>query len=810
MAATPEDLQLLSFLDAAGGDPAVAAELVRMSKMGMVPPAMPGMPPAGMMPFPMPGMPPVPGMPPIAPLPGMPPMPPGVPPMPMPGMPPIPGMPPMAGMPPIPMPSLDLPVGNAPENEAVTASSENSGVNAAVAAAMKTNSVGGILAAPPAPLIGPAGPPGTLPAPTVSGGSAPAPENSVAISARPAGAPAIGPSLPVAAPEPSQPVAPQPQPVVMPVQSIATRQAIQPSPPIVAAQPTAESVAPKPTQPSPPVVSAQSIAQSAVTLPTTSVPPAFAGSQPVIERAAISASPQAQLGQSLEIPVCKNWLRGACANGPACLYQHPTKISPGMREGAKVPPPKAPPGNGLLAPAKAVSSTMSAPPPAIFTPNMMQSQMEPPPGKAGYGRVSIMGQTMEPKGKPKAGTGSSLAHAFELPRKPKGFDLDQIFETKNTSAPKVQKSEQMEEQVSAMADAALSRMKDPNNSSNNKLYMGNIPRGTTEAQIKNECTKYGQVISMFLSSGEKGESGWAVVAFATADMASHALQTMLSQPSWVSNAKMEVRYADADEQKLREQKHRTESGRSRSRDRSRKKDKKKKSKKKKKNRSHSSRSSRSSRSSSSSRSRKKKNKSRSASRRRFKSKSRSKPKKRARLGFDATEPVPEIEGPSSQKIEEALKNHKPPIDITVQPGEKPRLVAVRGTWAHYIVGNGESYYANIMTSATSYEKPIEFEQAMARRQGEDNSGETTLFVLHLPKVWGDEDLKHAFSPYGSVIRADVQKDNLMQSRGYGFVTYPSQAEACLALNAMSGYAVLGKRLEVRRAVRKANAGIRMR
>ena len=61
MAASPEDLQLLSFLDAAGGDPSVAAELVRMSKMGVVPPPGLGdMPPTSMLPFPMPGMPPIP------------------------------------------------------------------------------------------------------------------------------------------------------------------------------------------------------------------------------------------------------------------------------------------------------------------------------------------------------------------------------------------------------------------------------------------------------------------------------------------------------------------------------------------------------------------------------------------------------------------------------------------------------------------------------------------------------------------------------------------------------------------------------
>merc|ERR1712224_108343 len=99
----------------------------------------------------------------------------------------------------------------------------------------------------------------------------------------------------------------------------------------------------------------------------------------------------------------------------------------------------------------------------------------------------------------------------------------------------------------------------------------------TEAQIKNECTKYGQVTSMYLSGGEKSDNGWALITFATADMASHALKTLQSQQSIsLSSTKLEIRYADHDEQDHDPRKLRTEdkSNRSRSRDRSRKKDKK--------------------------------------------------------------------------------------------------------------------------------------------------------------------------------------------------------------------------------------------
>eukprot|EP01059_Diplonema_ambulator_P001864 TRINITY_DN1155_c0_g1_i10.p1 TRINITY_DN1155_c0_g1~~TRINITY_DN1155_c0_g1_i10.p1 ORF type:complete len:513 (+),score=199.46 TRINITY_DN1155_c0_g1_i10:61-1539(+) len=73
------------------------------------------------------------------------------------------------------------------------------------------------------------------------------------------------------------------------------------------------------------------------------------------------------------------------------------------------------------------------------------------------------------------------------------------------------------------------------------------------------------------------------------------------------------------------------------------------------------------------------------------------------------------------------------------------------------------------------------------------------FILHLPLHWNDETLQEAFIPFGQIISATVFRDRYTgQSKGFGFVSYADPASAAQAIKAMSGYQIAGhtERLKV--------------
>merc|ERR1712187_457335 len=83
----------------------------------------------------------------------------------------------------------------------------------------------------------------------------------------------------------------------------------------------------------------------------------------------------------------------------------------------------------------------------------------------------------------------------------------------------------------------------------------------------------------------------------------------------------------------------------------------------------------------------------------------------------------------------------------------------------------------------------------SRRIGEGAAvNEMSLFVFHLPPHWAEEDLMQHFSPFGSLLRASVQRGPNGKSRGFGFVAFAESKDANLAVNAMNGFQVEGKRL----------------
>jgi RNA recognition motif-containing protein len=75
-----------------------------------------------------------------------------------------------------------------------------------------------------------------------------------------------------------------------------------------------------------------------------------------------------------------------------------------------------------------------------------------------------------------------------------------------------------------------------------------------------------------------------------------------------------------------------------------------------------------------------------------------------------------------------------------------------------------------------------------------------IFVGNLSLEVTDEDLRQAFEPFGRVESAVVVKEKFSsESRGFGFVEMPSDAEARAAIAGMNGKELKGRSLNVNEA-----------
>ncbi|GAA0153516.1 RNA metabolism protein [Lithospermum erythrorhizon] len=72
-----------------------------------------------------------------------------------------------------------------------------------------------------------------------------------------------------------------------------------------------------------------------------------------------------------------------------------------------------------------------------------------------------------------------------------------------------------------------------------------------------------------------------------------------------------------------------------------------------------------------------------------------------------------------------------------------------------------------------------------------------LFIYHIPREFGDQELADAFKPYGRIVSAKVYLDRATGvSKCFGFVSYDSPAAAQTAINMMNGCQLGGKKLKV--------------
>ena len=75
-----------------------------------------------------------------------------------------------------------------------------------------------------------------------------------------------------------------------------------------------------------------------------------------------------------------------------------------------------------------------------------------------------------------------------------------------------------------------------------------------------------------------------------------------------------------------------------------------------------------------------------------------------------------------------------------------------------------------------------------------------IYVGNLSYEATDETIREAFESFGQVTAARIIKDKYSgQSRGFGFVEMPDQAQAQAAIKSLNGKELMGKQLSVNEA-----------
>ncbi|WP_184198454.1 RNA recognition motif domain-containing protein [Armatimonas rosea] len=84
-----------------------------------------------------------------------------------------------------------------------------------------------------------------------------------------------------------------------------------------------------------------------------------------------------------------------------------------------------------------------------------------------------------------------------------------------------------------------------------------------------------------------------------------------------------------------------------------------------------------------------------------------------------------------------------------------------------------------------------------------------IFVGGMPYTTNSEGLRALFADKGEVTEANVVTDRMSgDSKGFGFVEMPNNAEAQAAINSLNGYSMGGRSLSVNEARPREESGSR--
>lgn len=74
-----------------------------------------------------------------------------------------------------------------------------------------------------------------------------------------------------------------------------------------------------------------------------------------------------------------------------------------------------------------------------------------------------------------------------------------------------------------------------------------------------------------------------------------------------------------------------------------------------------------------------------------------------------------------------------------------------------------------------------------------------IYVSNLADEVTEDDLRNAFEGFGQVTSVAIAKDSFDESRGFGFVEMPAEAEARSAINGLNGKELKDRALNVNEA-----------
>eukprot|EP00928_Gymnodinium_smaydae_P067703 TRINITY_DN5070_c1_g3_i1.p1 TRINITY_DN5070_c1_g3~~TRINITY_DN5070_c1_g3_i1.p1 ORF type:complete len:616 (-),score=93.07 TRINITY_DN5070_c1_g3_i1:87-1934(-) len=339
-----------------------------------------------------------------------------------------------------------------------------------------------------------------------------------------------------------------------------------------------------------------------------------------------------------------------------------------------------------------------------------------------------------------------------------------------------------------------------------KVFIGGIPRGTSEGLIMVECRKLGSVLNVFYDTNANSlfDSSWALVTFSTLDEA-HTAVRRLSQRVALFGASqpLEVRlgmYEDeermfhakasldkpvaAAESAWPFQLNEDPSGKKakkRSRSRRRKRDKRRRRRS----------SSRSSGSGSSDAGEAPKRVAPTPV-------PPDKHKIRGSGGFDAVSTGPNAEAAMLPVAPAgAAPNANVPVPSMAEMPTGGRQVGVRGSWAEFATTAGRNYYVNVVTGEKTWARPVDYNVQGSQRGGQVSAngiptGHSNLFVGSIPPNCTDAIFRQMFAPFGQIISMKC-----VPEKSHGFVKFSNCAEAQKAIDTMNGAMINGTPLNVK-------------
>ena len=171
--------------------------------------------------------------------------------------------------------------------------------------------------------------------------------------------------------------------------------------------------------------------------------------------------------------------------------------------------------------------------------------------------------------------------------------------------------------------------------------------------------------------------------------------------------------------------------------------------------------------------------------------------------------VAQLRASNSQLTDLIGQWHSQVVELQERAAQAARIQApASGRWTQHYTMDGHAYWHNSQTGQSSWTKPPDAEKPKTTAKPEGPPG-ANLFVLRKKRKYErddffDDDLRAAFQPFGTLLRADMAFDpnDNGATKGFGFVSYDNAESATAAINALHGTTVAGYTMVIERTGEK--------